>query len=874
MVKKLDSTHDLSDLRRRAENALNSFPESCSSDLPELDEIRRLLHELNVHKIELEMQNDELRNIQESLLLSRDKYADLYEFAPVAYVTFNRHKHVIEANLTTSRILGLDRSRLVGRTMAAYLAPDDMPRFNQSLNEIFQGNTPQSTELRFIRADSTTFTGLLQSVSVFDESGSVHQCRSVITDITSQKVAEERLYRELEISRAITEMMIALLSPNYAILDLSRVVHEKVKALTGSRHAYVTETDPVTGDQIFLTLNEMLGKGCQIEGPISARFPIGQDGLYPGLWGHTLNTRTSFFTNDPLGHVSSKGLPPGHLPLKNFLSVPVIQEQALVGQIGIANSPQDYTETDIETVERLSKYYALGLLRKHDEETRILLSSAIEQAAEAVVVADINGIHKYGNPAFETITGYSREETIDRPFRFLDPELVDPSILDDMWKTINAGFTWNGNFQFSGKDGSIRDQQLSIAPVRDERGQVKNLVAVVRDVSDEVRLQAQLMQSQKMEIVGTLAGGLAHDFNNVLQVILGYSEIVAGDRRIPTELRADIEIIHHAALSGADLTKRLLLFTRKTQTRLQPLKINDQIQQMRKLLDRTIPKNISINMTCCDDLMAISGDPTQIEQIIMNIALNARDAMPDGGKLEIETTNVFLDEQFCSERTDASPGHYVLLRITDSGRGMNPEIMSHIFEPFFTTKPAGSGTGLGLSIVHGIVVNHRGFITCESSVGLGTTFRIYFPAVANSALSKITHDSVSFWGGTETILVVDDNDQVRSFEEETLKKVGYGVITAADGRQAYEIYRTQRDRIDLVVMDIVMPGMDGEQCLKAIMEFHPGAKIVVCSGLINEEKPARLLKAGAKAHLQKPINRNTFLKTIREVLDLKTINAS
>ena len=205
---------------------------------------------------------------------------------------------------------------------------------------------------------------------------------------------------------------------------------------------------------------------------------------------------------------------------------------------------------------------------------------------------------------------------------------------------------------------------------------------------------------------------------------------------------------------------------------------------------------------------------------------------------------------------------------------MNPEIMSHIFEPFFTTKPAGSGTGLGLSIVHGIVVNHRGFITCESSVGLGTTFRIYFPAVANSALSKITHDSVSFWGGTETILVVDDNDQVRSFEEETLKKVGYGVITAADGRQAYEIYRTQRDRIDLVVMDIVMPGMDGEQCLKAIMEFHPGAKIVVCSGLINEEKPARLLKAGVKAHLQKPINRNTFLKTIREVLDLKTINAS
>ena len=874
MVKKTNSSDDLSDLRRRAEKSLGSLTDSCRSDLPELDEIRSLLHELNVHKIELEMQNDELRNVQENLQSSRDKYADLYDFAPVAYITFNRHKHVTEANLTTSRILGLDRSRLVGSTMAACLAPGDVPLFNQRLNEIFQGNTPQSAELRFIRADSTSFKGLLQSVPVCDENGCVHECRSVITDITGQKVTEERLHRELEINRAITEMMIPLLSPNCSAFDLSRVVHEKVKALTGSRHAYVTETDPATGDQIFLTLNEMVGKGCRVSGPLPVRFPPDEDGLYPGLWGHALNTRTSFFTNDPSNHVSSKGLPVGHLPLRNFLSVPVVQDQMLVGQIALANSPQNYEESDIEIVERLSKYYALGLLRRHNEETRILLNSAIGQAAEAVVVTDVKGILKYANPAFETITGYSREETTDRPVRFLDPAVVDPLILDDMWKTINVGFTWNGNFQLSRKDGAIRDQQLSIAPVRDERGLTKNLVAVLRDVSDEVRLQSQLLQSQKMEIVGTLAGGLAHDFNNVLQVILGYSEIVADDRRIPPELRADVEIIHHAALSGTDLTKRLLLFTRKTQTRLQPLKITGQIQQMRKLLDRTIPKNISINVTCCDDLMAIAADPTQIEQIIMNIALNARDAMPEGGKLEIETTNVFLDEQFRSARTDTGPGPYVLLRITDSGRGMNPEIMSHIFEPFFTTKPAGTGTGLGLSIVHGIVVNHRGFITCESSEGLGTTFRTYFPAVINSVVSENTHNVASFWGGSETVLVVDDNDQVRSFEEETLKKAGYGVITAADGRQAYEICRTQRDRIDLIVLDIVMPGMDGEQCLKAIMEFHPGARIVVCSGLINEEKPARLLKAGAKAHLQKPINRNTFLKTIREVLDLKTTNAS
>ena len=873
MVKRRNAPDDLSDLRRRAEKALDSLPVSSSSDSPELDEIRCLLHELNVHKIELEMQNDELRTVQESLQSSRDKYSDLYNFAPVAYVTFNTHKRITETNLTTSGILRLERNRLVGKTIAAFLAPEDLQSFHQHLAEIFQGNTPQSAELRFIRADSTSFKGLLQSVSVFDENGSVQECRSVITDITSQKVTEERLCRELEVNRAITEMMIPLQSPNYTILDLSRVVHEKARTLTGSRHAYVTETDPVTGDQIFLTLNEMLNKGCQIEGPIPLRFPVGDDGLYPGLWGQALNTRASFFTNDPSKHVSSKGLPAGHIPLKNFLSVPVIRDQMLVGQIAIANAPKNYTETDIEILERLSKYFALGLLRKRDEETRLILNSAIEQAAEAVVVADVSGIQKYGNPAFETITGYSREETMNRSVRFLDPEVVDPSILDDIWKTISAGFTWNGNFQLSRKDGAIRDQQLSIAPVRDDRGQVKNFVAVLRDVSDEVRLQNQLLQSQKMEIVGTLAGGLAHDFNNVLQVILGYSEIVAGDPRIPTELRADIEIIHHAALSGADLTKRLLLFTRKTQTRLQPLKINDQIQQMKKLLGRTIPKNISINISCCDDLMAVLADSTQIEQVIMNIALNARDAMPDGGKLDIETTNVFLDEKFCSEHTDASPGHNVLLRITDNGHGMNPEIMSHIFEPFFTTKPAGTGTGLGLSIVHGIVVNHSGFITCESAVGIGTTFRIYFPAVANSAVTDSAHNVPSFWGGSETILVVDDTDQVRSFEEETLKMAGYSVMTAIDGSQAYEIYRTQRDKIDLVVLDILMPGMDGEQCLDAIMEFNPGARIIVCSGLINEEKPARLLKAGAKAHLQKPVDRNTFLKTVREVLDLKTINA-
>ncbi|MDR3605452.1 MAG: response regulator, partial [Syntrophaceae bacterium] len=360
---------------------------------------------------------------------------------------------------------------------------------------------------------------------------------------------------------------------------------------------------------------------------------------------------------------------------------------------------------------------------------------------------------------------------------------------------------------------------------------------------------------------------IAHDFNNLLQVVLGYSELILQHKKAEDPDYADLQKICQAGKRGADLVKSLLTFSRKVETKYVPVDLNQEITSIRSLLSRTIPKTIRIDLHLSGALESIHGDSSQIGQVLMNLGVNARDAMPDGGILTIETENIQLDEEYCSAHLDAKSGSYVLLTVSDTGKGMDKKTLSHIFEPFFTTKETGKGTGLGLATVYGIVKQHDGHIMCYSELGHGTTFKIYLPAIQRERdLQAPTFETV-IPGGTETVLLVDDEDLLRELGARILNQYGYHVITASNGKEALEIYQSHGGSISLVILDLIMPEMDGRQCIAEILRIDPNVKVVIASGYSEGEPTSRATEGGAKGFVQKPYNVRQLLQTVREILD-------
>jgi nitrogen-specific signal transduction histidine kinase/ActR/RegA family two-component response regulator len=398
-------------------------------------------------------------------------------------------------------------------------------------------------------------------------------------------------------------------------------------------------------------------------------------------------------------------------------------------------------------------------------------------------------------------------------------------------------------------------------------GAIRDVTQSKRMAKEKEQLQEQLLQSQKMEAVGTLAGGVAHDFNNILQVTLGYSELILADDDLPERYRADLRKVHESAKRGADLVQRLLTFSRKTEIKPQPLNLNRRINEMRKMLDRTIPKMIEIQLVPDADPAVINADPTQVDQVLMNLAVNARDAMPEGGKLVIETADTVIDEEYARTHLDAKPGPYVLLTVTDTGAGMDKETLEHIFEPFYTTKESGQGTGLGLAVVLGIVQQHGGLIKCYSEPGHGTTFKIYFPALVSEPEPTAPAERVIPRGGSETILLVDDEEFIRELGSRILTRAGYKVITASQGKEALEMYKKGNNEISLVILDLIMPEMGGKQCMEGLLRINPAVKVIIASGYSAESRTKETLASGAKGIVNKPYNIREVLEAVRSALD-------
>ncbi|MGB6067650.1 MAG: PAS domain S-box protein [Desulfomonilaceae bacterium] len=503
-------------------------------------------------------------------------------------------------------------------------------------------------------------------------------------------------------------------------------------------------------------------------------------------------------------------------------------------------------------------------LRDSEKKYRTIL----ETIADGYHEVDLAGNLTLVNDSMCEILGYPREELLGVNFRKLMDEDNAKSIFkayNQVYRTgkPNPGF----NYQNLRKDGSRRDVSVSISRINDTDGQPRGFRGIMRDVTERNKLQEQLYQAAKMEAIGTLAGGIAHDFNNLLQVVQGYTDLLLLRKNKEDPDYDKLRAMRGAAQRGRDLVQQILTFSRKVETKPRPVDLNNELRQTEQLLRGTIEKMISIEMDLADNLWPISSDPVQIEQILLNLAVNAKQAMPKGGRLMIETKNIKLDEEYCRTHLKTKPGRYVLLMVSDTGHGMDKEVVERIFEPFFTTKDPGEGTGLGLATVFGLVKSHDGHISCYSEPGFGTTFKIYFPAIETEwAWSQETTQELPAFG-TETLLIVDDEESIRELTKELLSEVGYKVLTAASGREAIDIYSKGKEAISLIMLDLIMPKMDGKACLEELLKVNPDVKVLLASGYSANGPARQAIASGAKGLINKPYDVRKLLRMVRAVLD-------
>ncbi|HEX7496043.1 MAG TPA: PAS domain S-box protein, partial [Candidatus Limnocylindrales bacterium] len=494
------------------------------------------------------------------------------------------------------------------------------------------------------------------------------------------------------------------------------------------------------------------------------------------------------------------------------------------------------------------------------------LAAAVDQAADAIVTTDRGGNVTYVNPAFTRITGYTAAETIGRGQDFLGAG-PDSARVAEIQAGLSRGESWEGRLFFRRRDGTDVELAVSIAPLRDAAGGIWGTVSAARDVSRERALEAQLSQAQRMEAVGRLAGGIAHDFNNLLTAISGFGELASAGVSRDDPVSEDIGEILKASDRAAVLTKALLAFSRRQVMQPSKLDLNEVVSGLTPMLHVLLGEGVELVLECDIQLGPVLIDRGQLEQVILNLALNARDAMPGGGRLTIATANASIDARYAASHVGAVPGPHVKLVISDTGIGMTPEVMEHAFEPFFTTKARDKGTGLGLSMAIGVIQQSGGTIDTASSPGAGSVFTIILPRVGGaSEPTEIAGRTNQMPGGSETILVAEDQDAVRLYVERVLSRAGYRVVGAANGQDALALAKTL-PHVDLLFTDMVMPGMSGPELAKVLAAVHPGVRTLYASGYSDEAMGQELRKEGQVPYLAKPFSKDGLLARIREVLE-------
>ncbi len=894
-----DQTVNASDLRQNAEEVLAGQAPRSPEDIAALspEEIQRTLHELRVHQIELEMQNEELRAAQAALEASRARYFDLYDLAPVGYFTLSEKGLILEANLTAATLLNVARGALVKQPLTRFILPDDQDIYYRHSKQLFETGQPQVCEMRMQRTDSPPFWARIEATAAQDPDG-VPICRSAISDITEQKRAQETLALNALRKQTLLDLHLMMNESQSATLEF---VLEGIQEACGSQFSFIGLMDET---ESFMTIRawskDTMAQCSSMDKPI--HFPISE----AGLWGDCVRQRKVVTINDyETPSPGKKGYPAGHVPIRRFLSVPIFDGKKIVAVAAVANKKEPYTQDDDRALTSLLNKMWEILRRKQAEETlqeanRELQASqtatlniiedlkeenqvrkakeaelekvtmAIEQAGEVIMITDPAGMIQYLNPAFETVTGYAREEAVGKTPGILKSGQQDQTFYQNLWETITSGRIWQGRMVNQRKDGTLYTEDATISPVFDAAGKIINYVGVKRDVTAHLELTSQLQQAQKMESVGRLAGGVAHDFNNKLTVMMGYTQLVMGglDRGDPTY--GNLEEVMKAGEQSVAIVRQLLAFARKQIIVPEVLELNETVEDMLKMLRRLIGEDIDLAWLPGHDLWRVKMDPTQIDQVLANLCVNAWDAISGVGKVTIETRNVVLDAHYCADRAGFVPGDYVMLAVSDNGCGMDKEILANAFEPFFTTKEVSKGTGLGLSTVYGIVKQNDGFVNIYSEPGKGTTFKMYLPRYSEEPeeKSEVVPTEIPRGHG-ETVLVVEDDAPVLGLARTTLEKMGYVVMTSGNPKEAIAMVREHPGEIHLLITDVVLPGMSGRELAEAISKIRPNVGALFMSGYTADFIAQRGVLEKGVHFIGKPFTFDGLARKVREAMGSK-----
>ena len=833
--------------------------------------------------IEKQTLRDQRRKAELSLKESETRYRSLFENMMNGYcycrMLFDRNRPhdfiYIDVNWAFESLTGL--KNVVGKKVSEAIPgiQETDPELFVICGRVVLTGRPETFEM-YIESLSTWF-----SISVYRPEK--EHFVAVFDVITRRKQAEEALSlseenlkktaNELRIRNRIAEVFLRVPDEEMCAKVLA-IILDALGSMYGV-FGHLNEK----GDFVVPTMTRMVWEQCRVS---DKSFIFLRDKWGNSSWPRAIREKRTICLNEP-----STNTPQGHVLITRHVSLPIIHRNEVVGLIQVANKESEYTSEDIDFLEAIAASIAPVLdarlkqerqeakrkrieeaLRKSEEKYRGLM----EATADWVWTCDPKGRQTFANNAAKEILGYELHEIIGAAtVSLMHPE--DAKRVQKWFtKVVEEKKGWkNAVLRWKHKDGTTKFLESSARPILDSKGDLVGFAGIDRDVTERLRLEQQLLQTQKMEAIGTLAGGVAHDFNNLLSVILGNADLMLMELRKDHPFYNGIKEVRKAGTGAASLTRQLLAFSRQQVIQPEIINLNDVLHTTTKMLQRLIGENIDFQTIPDPALEPIEADSGQMEQVIINLAVNARDAMPTGGRLTVETKNLDLNEDFFkSQGVEGKAGRYVMLRVNDTGSGMDQELLDHIFDPFFTTKGIERGTGLGLSTVYGIVKQNNGHIFVDSQPGQGSAFEVYLPA-AKGEKETVTAEIVTKGSltGTETILVVEDDTQLQRLTSRILERYNYRVLQASSGDEALKVSQKHEGPINLILADVIMPGMNVREMAESIQSRRKETKTLYMSGHMDDTiSHYGILEPGIN-FLQKPYTPEGLVRKIREVLDKK-----